>query len=70
MRKNDDYLPGVYVTHEKYGRGRVLKLEKRENNAFIVVSFANYGIKKFLKDSSALKIEKPDNSDITGDDWQ
>ena len=67
MDKND-YSPGVYVKHEKYGRGRVLKIDKRGKDTLLVISFINYGIKKFLNNSPSLKIEKTDNSDITNDD--
>ncbi len=68
MAKNDDYTPGTFVRHEKYGRGRVLKFEKKGNDTLLVISFINYGIRKFFKDSPALKIEKTDNSDMTNDD--
>ena len=47
---NDSGLvPGVHVTHEKYGRGLVLRREGSGDNVKLTVSFPGFGQKKLIE---------------------
>lgn len=43
------FTPGSHVTHEKYGRGLVLRREGSGDNVKLTVSFPGYGQKKLIE---------------------
>ncbi|HEY2866215.1 MAG TPA: UvrD-helicase domain-containing protein [Pyrinomonadaceae bacterium] len=43
------FAPGTHVTHEKYGRGLVLRREGSGDNVKLTVSFPGYGQKKLIE---------------------
>jgi len=51
----DEVYPGMYVHHDKYGRGLVLRKEGRGEDAKITVSFPGFGVKKLVEKYAKLK---------------
>ncbi|MFN3329849.1 MAG: 3'-5' exonuclease, partial [Pyrinomonadaceae bacterium] len=51
----DEIYPGIYVLHEKYGRGLVLKKEGKGEAAKLTVSFPGFGVKKLIEKYAKLK---------------
>jgi DNA helicase-2/ATP-dependent DNA helicase PcrA len=43
------FVPGSHVTHEKYGRGLVLRREGSGDNVKLTISFPGYGQKKLIE---------------------
>jgi DNA helicase-2/ATP-dependent DNA helicase PcrA len=43
------FIPGTHVTHEKYGRGLVLRREGSGDNVKLTVSFPGFGQKKLIE---------------------
>ena len=43
------FIPGSHVTHEKYGRGLVLRREGSGDNVKLTISFPGYGQKKLIE---------------------
>ena len=43
------FTPGSHVTHEKYGRGLVLRREGSGDNVKLTVSFPGFGQKKLIE---------------------
>jgi DNA helicase-2/ATP-dependent DNA helicase PcrA len=43
------FIPGSHVTHEKYGRGLVLRREGTGDNVKLTISFPGYGQKKLIE---------------------
>lgn len=43
------FVPGAHVSHEKYGRGLVLRREGSGDNVKLTVSFPSYGQKKLIE---------------------
>jgi ATP-dependent DNA helicase UvrD/PcrA len=43
------FTPGTHVTHEKYGRGLVLRREGSGENVKLTISFPGYGQKKLIE---------------------
>ena len=50
-----DFLPGSYVRHAKYGRGLVLRREGSGDQLKLTVSFPGYGQKKLIEKYAALE---------------
>jgi DNA helicase-2/ATP-dependent DNA helicase PcrA len=46
---NNDFVPGSYVRHAKYGRGLVLRREGTGDSLKLTVSFPGYGQKKLVQ---------------------
>ncbi|MBI5375515.1 MAG: hypothetical protein HZA77_08775 [Candidatus Schekmanbacteria bacterium] len=59
METHCDLKVGMFVTHDKFGRGRILKIHCKENDTVIEVSFVNYGTRKLsLNNTKFLKVEE------------
>jgi DNA helicase-2/ATP-dependent DNA helicase PcrA len=52
---SDDFKPGSYVKHSKYGRGLVLRREGAGESAKLTVSFPGYGQKKLIEKYAGLE---------------
>jgi DNA helicase-2/ATP-dependent DNA helicase PcrA len=49
--------PGSTVTHVKYGRGTVMRLEGTGDDAKVTVSFPGHGLKKLIAKYAGIKVE-------------
>jgi DNA helicase-2/ATP-dependent DNA helicase PcrA len=49
VETDPSFTPGSHVTHEKYGRGLVLRREGSGDNVKLTVSFPGYGQKKLIE---------------------
>jgi DNA helicase-2/ATP-dependent DNA helicase PcrA len=52
---SDEFKPGSYVKHSKYGRGLVLRREGAGESAKLTVSFPGYGQKKLVEKYAGLE---------------
>ena len=52
---SNDFTPGSYVKHSKYGRGLVLRREGAGESAKLTVSFPGYGQKKLVEKYAGLE---------------
>lgn len=50
------YKPGTNVSHEKYGRGLVLRREGSGDNAKLTISFPGFGHKKLIEKFAKLEV--------------
>jgi DNA helicase-2/ATP-dependent DNA helicase PcrA len=53
--KSNEFTPGSYVRHSKYGRGLVLRREGAGESAKLTVSFPGYGQKKLVEKYAGLE---------------
>jgi DNA helicase-2/ATP-dependent DNA helicase PcrA len=49
--------PGSTVSHVKYGRGTVMRLEGTGDDAKVTVSFPGHGLKKLIAKYAGIKVE-------------
>jgi DNA helicase-2/ATP-dependent DNA helicase PcrA len=49
IQNPQSFVPGSHVTHEKYGRGLVLRREGSGDNVKLTISFPGYGQKKLIE---------------------
>ena len=55
--KKKPFGSGSIVSHEKYGRGTVLRVEGQGDDAKVTVSFPGYGLKKLVAKFAGIKID-------------
>jgi len=53
--KSNEFTPGSYVRHSKYGRGLVLRREGAGESTKLTVSFPGYGQKKLVEKYAGLE---------------
>ncbi len=52
---DEDFFPGDYVLHKKYGRGLVLRREGKNENLKLTINFPGYGQKKIIAKCADLR---------------
>ncbi|MEJ2144870.1 MAG: UvrD-helicase domain-containing protein [Acidobacteriota bacterium] len=53
--RNKELVEGAIIVHEKFGKGRILKIEPAGDDLKVTVQFPTYGTKKLLQSYARLK---------------
>lgn len=55
--KKKPFGPGAIITHPKYGRGTVMRLEGEGDDAKLTINFPGYGLKKIIQKFAGIRQE-------------